>query len=71
MLKKVLWAIYVIASILALMVLIEIGWSRSERSECLTWQAEAKSYLTTYYLLEWQKEQCDRWGIDIEVPILK
>lgn len=69
MLKKVLWTICVIATILASAILINIGWNRSERSECLGWQEEAKRYPAIYYLLGWQKEQCDRWGIEIKTQV--
>jgi hypothetical protein len=47
-----------------------IGMNKQERNECRQWQAEAKEYLG-YYLLGWQKEQCDHWGIPIDIKVVK
>lgn len=42
--------------------------NESEKIECLKWQREAGQY-HGYYLLAWQKAQCDHRGITIDAPV--
>jgi len=36
--------------------------------ECLVWERYSKEY-NGYYLLKWQKAQCDDMGIIINAPV--
>ena len=51
--------------------------SKQEKVECLKWQNESKELepynaynKTGYYLLKWQKDQCDARGIEISAPVI-
>ena len=48
--------------------LIAYGAEKSEINECKTWQKES-SELKDYYLVGWQKEQCDFHGVEINAPV--
>ncbi len=41
------------------------GVNKTERAECLKWQAEAAQF-EDYYLLEWQKAQCQARDVKIK-----
>lgn len=45
-----------------------IGLQREEQRECYQWQEWAQE-LKVFYLTPSQKEQCDRWGIQVEAPV--
>ncbi len=45
---------------------LSIGIDRSERTECLKWQRQAKDY-PLYQSATWQLEQCEYHGL----PLLK
>ena len=45
-----------------------IGLDKQAMHECLVWQKQAKEF-PGYYLLKWQKEQCDYFGIEINAPV--
>jgi len=49
---------------------ISKGMEKSEKASCLKWQTEATRY-PGYYLTEWQKKQCDHYGIEIDAPVVK
>lgn len=40
----------------------------NEQNECKHWLEDSQVF-GDYYLLTWQKKQCDHWGISIDVPI--
>lgn len=60
----ILWA--VVVGLLS--VIIWLSLASVEKSECLRWKEEAGKY-PNYYLLKWQKEQCDHYGIDVIAPV--
>ena len=39
-----------------------------EKAECLKWQEEA-THFEDYYLLDWQKKQCDAHSIDVRAVV--
>lgn len=43
--------------------------SQNELSECYTWGQQSVDYKNLYYLKQWQKDQCDSYGIMIDAPI--
>ncbi len=43
---------------------------KEEKRECLQWQQQA-SERKNYFLLSWQKEQCDSLGVKINAPVKK
>jgi hypothetical protein len=54
------------ATLGAFMLLIEWGTERQEQYECQKWQVEAKEYADKgYFLADWQKAQCQHYGIEI------
>jgi len=44
------------------------AWNKQEQIECIKWQKQAQEF-ENYYLLGWQKEQCDHWGIEIDAQV--
>ena len=64
---------------LIVVILIVISFSilnysviQSEKQECYQWQKEAKEIRKEiYYLVGWQKEQCDHYGITINARVLQ
>ena len=44
---------------------INLAISNQEKYECLKWAYESKIY-DGYYLTEWQKSQCNHYGIEIK-----
>jgi len=46
-----------------------IGLQKQERLECQKWELEADKY-SGYFIAEWQKEQCDSFGTQIEAPVI-
>lgn len=57
----------VLGSIIALWM-TNVGVNRTEVVECMAWRQQAKEY-RSFYLVLWQKEQCDAHGIAIAAPI--
>ena len=51
-------------------VIIEIAVPQYEKSECLKWQKAATEY-KDYYILPFQKIQCDKYKVEINSIILK
>jgi Tfp pilus assembly protein PilO len=61
--------------IIAMMVLLFAGYwfyalPKQEKIECEKWIRESSIY-PNYYFTEWQKEQCLRYGYDIDNKICK
>lgn len=52
----------------ALAFLLNVGFNRSEIVECNQWAEQAHEY-AGFYLTQWQKDQCDAHGIDINAPV--
>lgn len=48
--------------------LIPTGINRNEVVQCNQWKSQAATY-QAFYLLKWQKEQCDAQGITIIAPV--
>lgn len=48
--------------------LVKIIMEKEEKRECLQWREWSKE-IKDYYLVSWQKEQCDSLGININAPI--
>jgi nitrate reductase gamma subunit len=58
----------VLAIIIAGLVFAFINGGDPEEVECLKWQKEATQF-EDYYLLDWQKKQCDAHSIDIKAVV--
>jgi hypothetical protein len=59
----------------ALIAILTVGYylltdaiTRGERTECLSWQHDAKVY-TNYYITHWQEEECAHYNITIDAPV--
>ena len=61
-------AILVLSLATAFTKAISKGLNESEINECKEWKKSAEKY-PDYYLLGWQKEQCDHQGIEIDVEV--
>ena len=48
--------------------IFEYGVERIEKAECLKWQDYGHQY-QSFYLTQAEKEQCDRYGIEIEAEV--
>ena len=44
------------------------GINKTEFAECVKWQDQSQKY-PGYYITEWQKQQCDHQGVDIDAPV--
>lgn len=44
------------------------GLEKSEKTDCLRWQSEAKEF-QSYFIKDWQKTECDQYGITIDAPV--
>lgn len=55
-----------IAITTSLVVAIKYAIESSEMIECLNWQEEVDIYYN-YYLTDWQVEQCENYGIELDV----
>lgn len=53
---------------IAMTAALAYGMQKSERVSCLKWQEQADQY-PGYYLLKWQKVQCDAHGIVINSEV--
>ncbi|MBI5079155.1 hypothetical protein HZB06_00550 [Candidatus Wolfebacteria bacterium] len=41
----------------------------AERADCRRWQQQAKDAPNVFFLLPWQKAQCDYWSIKVDAPV--
>lgn len=63
-------AVIIIGTILGFVQMISAGLiSRGEQHECRKWAKQAEVYRPQFYLTEWQKNQCDYHGIEINAPV--
>lgn len=61
----------IVAAAAALLVLSAAA-AKSERVECLQWQAEAREFAAAgYYLTAWQAAQCTARGVNIDAPVIR
>lgn len=61
--------IWLWAGILIIMIWL-IAWSanQAEQVECYQLQRQSEQY-PGFYLTHWQKQQCDRWEVEIDAPV--
>ena len=64
----ILIGIAVILILIGAIVLAAINGGDPEEAECLKWQSEAKHF-EGYYLLQWQADQCQAHGIQIDAVV--
>lgn len=57
-----LFVLFVLAALLLM------GFKKEEQVSCYKWQEQAGQY-SGFYLLQWQKDQCDAHGIEINAPV--
>ena len=51
-----------------LSALMLMGFKKEEEVSCLKWKTQASEY-PGFFLTQWQKEQCDAHGIEIDAPV--
>ena len=68
--KTLMTAIVVLVVSISAMFIFELGVERTEKAECLNWQDQALE-LPNFFLTGWQKQQCDRYQIEIDAPVEK
>ena len=68
--KTLLTAIVVLVVGISAMFFFEYGVEKAEKAECLKWQDQSLEY-PNFYLTAWQKQQCDRYQIEIDAPVEK
>jgi hypothetical protein len=68
--EKAIYVLGVIAVIAGFVWMLGSGIERQEIKECLKWQKEAGLY-KGYYILDWQKLQCDHRGVEVKAEVLK
>ena len=57
-----------LVSFLVVILVVDYGMTKNEQVECYRWQSEATSR-PGYYLLGWQKAQCDEHGVTINAEV--
>jgi len=62
--KTFLKIVLIVGAVALFIHAISYSANRQEKKECYNWQNQAQIY-PSFYLLEWQKQQCDHWGIDV------
>lgn len=65
MLKLLFIALGLSLFAVALVIIVMVGAERQEFRDCLNWREQANTY-PTFYLTDWQKQQCDHYGITIK-----
>ena len=55
-------------AIIALIWMVTWSAQQAEQVECYQLQTQSKAY-PGFYLTEWQQQQCDRWGVEIDAPV--
>lgn len=61
----------IILSIMAMALFVWVGdiaLNKNAKVECLQWQAQAEEF-SQFYIVQWQKEQCDSVGIFVGAPV--
>lgn len=66
--SKVAVVLVIGALFVIIFLFLQIGVSRTERTECSFWLENSKKY-RDYYLTQWQKDQCDSYGISVDAPV--
>ena len=51
-----------------LAALLLMGFKKEEQVSCHKWQEHAEQF-AGFYLTQWQKDQCDAHGIEINAPV--
>ncbi len=64
----VLTPILILGGLYTILKVTEMGVQKQMIHECLVWERYSKEY-NGYYLLKWQKAQCDDMGIIINAPV--
>ena len=61
---------YIFAFVLfvAFLFILNMGMNKNEVVECLKWQNQASEY-PSFYLLQWQRDQCEAHNISIDAII--
>jgi quinol-cytochrome oxidoreductase complex cytochrome b subunit len=62
--KIIYFALFIATIVIFLTYLANLGLIKHEINECEKWKTEAEIY-PDYYLLEWQKKQCEYLGISL------
>lgn len=63
---KYIYLVVLIASFIGLWI---YSFDKSEVVECYKLESQASAYSATFYLLDWQKAQCDSHNIIIDAPV--
>lgn len=53
-----------IITVLFFFFIVSIGVTKNEKNQCYKWQEQAKEY-NGFFLLDWQKEQCEFLKINV------
>lgn len=61
--------VVVVMIIGALFLGVFLGANSSEIAECKQWQEYAAKY-QGFYLVNWQKEQCEAQGVEVNAPVI-
>ena len=63
--EKTSMVILALAGLLVLGIAIRTGLKKQELNECQEWSRQSKIY-TNWTTADWQKQQCQLYGIDIQ-----
>ena len=63
---KMIWSLVLLLAIaLIVTLMLQSGLKRAERAECVQWVEISQEY-PDFYLTDWQIEQCETLGFDID-----
>lgn len=69
-LKAFINCFIVTALVLALLLAMHQAVEKQNKIDCLKYQKWSYTY-SEFYLLEWQKEMCDSYQVEIKAPVRK
>lgn len=64
--RIIIITVLVIVGVFAFVQIAKTAIEKTEYQECITWQQQGEDY-PNFYLLEWQKMQCNHYGIAIKL----
>jgi hypothetical protein len=62
--NKLITILIIAIALIVFVKIFDIGIRRHEKAECLQWQNQSQQY-EGWYSADWQKEQCNQFGINL------
>lgn len=66
--QKLIITLAVVALIVLFFYAVGTGLDRQAKADCYTWKNQSEQF-PGFYLTQWQKDQCDAVGVEINAPV--